>query len=173
MGILVLIVFNAVILAGESIANTMGLGFAVMNDPQNGITVPTISQFYLLMATLLFLVFNGHHAILRLVALSFELLPVGRSLGPDAMWILLEWGSVIFMGALSIALPALSAMLTVNLVMGIITRAAPQLNLFSVGFPVTLIIGFIVILMSLSSFQFSFENLLRDAQGMILIVLRG
>jgi flagellar biosynthetic protein FliR len=168
MGLFVLLAFNAVTMAGESIAITMGLGFALMNDPQNGMQVPTVSQFYLLMATLLFLAFDGHHAIIMLLVSSFQLLPVGQSLGPDALWVLVSWGGTIFLGALSIALPALAAMLTVNLVMGVITRAAPQLNLFSVGFPITMTVGFLSILLTLPSFLFSFEGLMSQVEATII-----
>lgn len=173
MGLMVLIVFNAVTMAGESIAVTMGLGFAMLNDPQNGSQVPTVSQFYLIMATLLFLAFDGHHAILLLLDASFTYLPVGTSLGEGAIWLLLGWGGIIFKGALTIALPALAAMLTVNIVMGVITRAAPQLNLFSVGFPITMTVGFLAILFTLPSFQVSFESLLTLVQSTIIEFLRS
>jgi len=171
MGLMVLLVFNAVTLAGESIAITMGLGFALMNDPQNGVQVPTVSQFYLIMATMLFLAFNGHHQVLLLLAASFELMPVGQALGADALWQLVRWAGVMFSGALAIALPALAAMLTVNMVMGVITRAAPQLNLFSVGFPITMTIGFAAILFTLPTFQFSFESLISQTLDAIARVL--
>ncbi|NND89803.1 MAG: flagellar biosynthetic protein FliR [Granulosicoccus sp.] len=171
MGLLVQLAFNAVTLAGESIAITMGLGFALMNDPQNGVQVPTVSQFYLILATLLFLAFDGHHSVLLLMASSFEMLPIGQSLGSGAVWTLVTWGGTMFLGALSIALPALSAMLTVNLIMGIITRAAPQLNLFSVGFPITMTVGFVAILLTLPTFQFSFESLFGLVESAIIGVL--
>ncbi|MDB4224385.1 flagellar biosynthetic protein FliR [Granulosicoccus sp.] len=92
MGLVILVVFNAVTMAGESIAITMGLGFALMNDPQNGAQVPTVSQFYLLLASLLFLAFDGHHSVLLLMHASFTLLPIGQYLGADALWILVRWG---------------------------------------------------------------------------------
>lgn len=171
MGLLILVVFNAVTLAGESIAITMGLGFALMNDPQNGVQVPTVSQFYMVLATLLFLAFDGHHSVLYLLHASFTLLPVGQSLGADALWILVRWGGMIFTGALSIALPALAAMLTVNIIMGIITRAAPQMNLFSVGFPITMTVGFAAIMFTLPTFKITFESLLYMAQTTIASLL--
>jgi len=160
MGLLVLMAFNAVTMAGESIAITMGLGFALMNDPQNGMQVPMVSQFYLVLATLLFLAYDGHHAILMLVNNSFTLMPVGKPLGADSLWILVSWGATIFYGALAIAIPALAAMLTVNITMGVITRAAPQLNIFSVGFPITMTVGFLAILFTLPTFQISFSSLI-------------
>lgn len=171
MGLLILVVFNAVTMAGESIAITMGLGFALMNDPQNGAQVPTVSQFYLLLASLLFLAFDGHHSALLLLHASFTLLPIGQYLGADALWILVRWGGMIFTGALSIAIPALAAMLTVNIIMGVITRAAPQMNLFSVGFPITMTVGFAAIMFTLPTFQITFESLLSMALTTIASVL--
>lgn len=173
MGLLVLIVFNAVTLAGEAIANSMGLGFALMNDPQNGAQVPTVSQFYLIMATLLFLALDGHHAILILLSDSFRLMPVGKPLGADSLWIIAQWGSAIFYGAMSIALPVLAALLTVNILMGVITRASPQLNLFSVGFPITMTVGYLAIIFTLPTFQFSFGSLLELANETIAELLRS
>lgn len=161
-GLMVLMVFNAVLVGGESIAVTMGLGFALMNDPVNGISVPTISQFYLVIATLLFLALDAHHAVLALVVDSFIWLPVGEPLATDSLWALANWGAMVFKGALAIALPALAAMLAANLAMGVMTRSAPQLNLFSVGFPITMTIGFFAILLTMGSFGEIFGQLLED-----------
>ena len=171
MGLLVLLAFNAVTMAGESIAISMGLGFALMNDPQNGAQVPVVSQFYLVLAILLFLSFDGHHAILMLMHSSFALMPVGTPLGGDSIWVLLTWAANIFYGALAIALPALAAMLTVNILMGVITRAAPQLNIFSVGFPITMAVGFLSIMLTLPTFQFSFINLIEMVKTAIVAML--
>jgi len=151
-GLLVLIVFSAVTLAGESIAITMGLGFALMNDPRNGSSVPTVSQFYLLMATLLFFSLDGHLAVLSMLGQSFQTLPIGSPLSDGAFGELVSFATVMFSGALSVALPALAAMLTVNLAMGVMTRAAPQLNLFSVGFPLTMLAGFLALLFTMPAF---------------------
>lgn len=164
MGLIVLLVFNAVTMAGESIAITMGLGFALMNDPQNGTSVPTVSQFYLILATLLFLALNGHHAVLQLLASSFTILPIGRDLDANAYWELVRWAAVIFRGALAIALPALVTMLSVNVIMGVVTRAAPQLNLFSMGFPITMLVGFLSILFTLPLFSKTMQALLVESQ---------
>jgi flagellar biosynthetic protein FliR len=170
-GLMVLMVFNAVLVAGESIAVTMGLGFALMNDPVNGIQVPTVSQFYLVIATLLFLALDVHHAVLGLVVDSFVWLPVGQPLATDSMWALANWSAMVFKGALAIALPALAAMLAANLAMGVMTRSAPQLNLFSVGFPVTMTIGFFAILVTLGGFGETFGRLLEDMMPDIRAVL--
>lgn len=174
MGFMLQLIFNAVALAGENIAMTMGLGFAVMSDPQNGIQVPVVGQFFMIMATLLFLALNGHHAALQMVADSFHYLPVATiGMGSEVLWQLLEWAGVLFRGAVSIALPAVTALLTVNLVMGVMTRAAPQLNIFSVGFPVTMTVGFVVILVSLPVFMPIFERLMSDTFGTIATLFTG
>lgn len=162
-GFVLIVAFNAVTLAGESIAVTMGLGFALMNDPRNGVQVPTVSQFYLLMATLLFFALDGHHAVLVLLGGSFTALPVGAELGDDALPALLRFGATMFAGALGVALPALAAMLATNIAMGVVTRAAPQLNLFSVGFPVTMLVGFAALLLTLPAFGESVEALFATA----------
>ena len=86
MGFMLMIIFNAITLAGENIAMTMGLGFAVMSDPQNGVQVPVVSQFYMIMATLLFLALNGHHAALEMLATSFDYLPIASTIGPEMLW---------------------------------------------------------------------------------------
>jgi flagellar biosynthetic protein FliR len=163
MGLMILLVFNAVTLAGENIAITMGLGFALLNDPQNGVQVPTVSHFYVIFTTLLFLALGGHFAVLRLISNSFELIPIGAHLSIDSIWHLLTWAAIVFKGALAIALPALAAMLAVNMVMGVITRSAPQMNLFSIGFPITMTVGFIAIHFTLPTVRHEFEVLWNDA----------
>jgi len=171
--LVIVVVFNAVMVAGESIAVTMGLGFALMNDPRNGVQVPTVSQFYLLMATLLFFALNGHHAVLALLGGSFAVLPIGSGLDDDALLTLLFFASTMFSGALGVALPALAAMLATNVAMGVVTRAAPQLNLFSVGFPVTMLVGFVALMLTLPAFGESVTGLFESATGTLAIVLGG
>lgn len=172
MGFVFLLVFNTVILAGQSIAITMGLGFALMNDPQNGSQVPVIGQFFSLMATLLFLALNGHHAVLQLMADSFSYLPITQPLAIESLWHLIAWSTSLFSGALKIALPAIVAMLTVNVIMGVMTRAAPQLNVFSVGFPITMTVGFVSILASLPSLLPNFEAMLISAFDTLSAILQ-
>lgn len=160
MGFMVLVLFNAIVMGAESIAMTMGLGFALMSDPQNGVQIPVLGQFYQIMTTLLFLAFNGHHAILQLMAESFQYVPLSQAVSVDLIWSLLTWAKVLFFGALKVALPVIVSLLTVNIVMGVMTRASPQLNVFSVGFPITMMLGFTVILISLPTFLPNFETLL-------------
>ena len=153
MGFTLQLVFGALMIAGEAIAMSMGLGFASMVDPTNGVNVPVISQFLIIIGTLLFLALGGHLMLIQLVVSSFETLPISPSgLGRDNFWALFAWGSQMFVGALWVALPALISMLVITLSMGVMTRAAPQLNIFSVGFPVTMFMGFIILLMVLPGF---------------------
>ncbi|MGV6858122.1 MAG: flagellar biosynthetic protein FliR [bacterium] len=161
MGFIILLVINAVILAGENISMSMGMGFAVMSDPINGGQSAVVGQFFMVLASLLFLSFNGHLALIEMVAESFRVLPVStQGIGTEGIWSLLVGVSHLFEGALAIALPAIAALLSVNLAMGIITRASPQLNIFSIGFPITMTVGFIVMNLSLPNFLPIFEHLL-------------
>lgn len=142
MGFTLQIIFMALAVAGENIAMTMGLGFASAVDPQNGVNIPLLSQFLTIVGSLVFLVLDGHLMLISLLAQSFQTMPlVGGGLERDAFWLLVNWAREIFVGAVLVAIPAVTALLTVNLAMGVMTRAAPQLNIFSVGFPVTLLVG--------------------------------
>ena len=149
-GFVVQMIFGAVVIAGQSLAMTMGLGFAMSVDPQNGVQVPVLSQFYVILATLIFLALDAHLILIELLVQSFTLLPVGFAGWDNGFaWNVVIWGSQMFMNALLLAIPALTAVLLINVAFGVITRAAPQLNIFAVGFPVTIMAGFLFILLSL------------------------
>jgi len=164
MGFAVKLVMSAIETGGHVIAQTMGLGFAQMNDPANGVTVPVVSQFYIIMATLVFLALNGHLVMIDILAESFSMLPVAmQGVSQDGLWVLISWSSWIFTGAVLIALPAVVALLLVNIAFGVMMRAAPQLNVFAVGFPLTLTLGFVFMLASLPIFLPQFNNLLEGA----------
>jgi flagellar biosynthetic protein FliR len=121
-------------------------------DPQNGVQVPVLSQLYVILSTLIFLVTDSHLVLIQLLAESFHLLPVALSGWPEDLPMkVVLWGSNMFLIALLIALPTLTALLLINLAFGVITRAAPHLNIFAVGFPVTILAGFIYVLLSLPS----------------------
>ncbi len=174
MGFAILMVIHAVILAGEAIAMTMGLGFAIMSDPVNGGQSAVVSQFYMVLASLLFLSFNGHLALIEMMAESFLVLPLStQGLSPEGIWILLSSASNLFLGALAIALPTIAALLSVNLIMGIITRASPQLNIFSIGFPITMMVGFVFMNLSMPGFLAVFEHLLADGFAVARAIFGG
>ena len=160
LGFALRVAFTAVELAGQMIGSQMGLGFAALVDPENGVSVPVLSQFYTLIALLLFLAFDGHHVLISLVAESFRLAPVGGAMLPaESFAELPRYGSLLFAGAFSISLPALTALMLINLAIGVMTRAAPSLNLFSVGFPGALLAGQFVLLLTLPMLAWQVEGL--------------
>jgi flagellar biosynthesis protein FliR len=150
MGFVLQMIFDALIIAGQTIAMGMGLGLATMIDPQRGIAVPVISQFFVILGMLIFLALGGHLATIRLIADSFTLLPFGQPLATDGVWMVVSWGSQMLANAVRIALPASTALLVANIAFGVMSRAAPTLNLFAVGLPAGLLIGFLILLMNLS-----------------------
>ena len=163
-GFAISLIFDAIALAGQLLANSMGLSFAFNMDPIHGASTPVVAQLYTILVTLTFLVLNGHLTLLQVLIDSFNSLPVGTSgLGAEGMWQICLWGSQLFSGGLLVALPGVTALLVVNLAFGVVSRAAPSLNLFAIGFPVTLVCGLAIMIYGLSSVQGSFINLLRDA----------
>ena len=164
MGFILRLVFSALTIAGENIAVTMGLGFAQITDPVNGVTVPIISQFLTISATLIFLALDGHLALINMMFDSFAYIPVGYVFDYQvALWDVVSWGANMFAGALMVAIPAVTALLIANSALALMTRAAPQLNIFSVGFPITIMFGLAVIALTLPSIAVVFQNLLSNA----------
>jgi flagellar biosynthetic protein FliR len=173
MGFILQMVFGALIFGGQVVAYSTGLGFASMVDPQNGVQVPVIAQFYLILATLLFLLSNGHLLAIELLADSFQSLPVAvDGITRNGLLEVVAWGSRMFAGGLLISLPIVGAMLMVNMGMGVVMRAAPQLNIFSVGFPVTMLIGFALMWVTLPNLFDVFNEYLDDAFQLMMQALR-
>ncbi|MGM0592961.1 MAG: flagellar biosynthetic protein FliR [Pseudomonadota bacterium] len=174
LGFALLLVFGAVVTGGQIIAMQMGLGFATMVDPQNGTQVPVLSQLYTLMTTLLFLSMDAHLVMIQLLAESFRVLPIAEvGMDRDAFHALAGWGTNLFAGALWLALPAVASLLLVNTAFGVMARAAPQLNIFAIGFPFAMIMGFVVILFSLPNLLPQFSHLLEQGFGLFESLLGG
>lgn len=153
MGFSMRIVFSAIEMAGEIVGLQMGIGFATFFDPLYSGQVQLIARFFGLIATLLFLTLDGHLQIIALLAQSFTTLPIGMDgLATTSFMTVTNWGAEIFMLGLRLALPILTALLITNLALGILTRAAPQLNIFAVGFPLTLGIGLLLMSLALPYF---------------------
>ncbi|MFP4684047.1 MAG: flagellar biosynthetic protein FliR [Ectothiorhodospira sp.] len=164
MGFILQMVMSALTMAGESIALSMGLGYASMVDPGMGVQVPVVSQIFVIMGTLLFLSMNGHLFMLDMLVQSFTLLPVAvDGLTRVDFWTVVQFGSTMYVGAVLVGLPVVAGMLMVNLSMGVITRASPQLNIFAVGFPMMILLGFLLILFSLPALAPQVENLVLAA----------
>jgi flagellar biosynthetic protein FliR len=173
LGFALQLVFDALALGGQLIANGMGLGFGFNLDPIRGASTPALGQLYVVLGTLVFLALDGHLALISTLVESFRSLPVGVG-GLDAdRWLSLAlWGGKLFSGALGIALPGVTALLVINLTFGMMSRAAPALNLFAVGLPVTLVFGLVVAMFGLPSLASAFTVLLNDAFSFLGAVVR-
>ena len=160
MGMTLRIVFAAIDLAGELIGLQMGLSFAVFYDPMSSGQTPVVTEFLSLFASLIFLAMDGHLVILAALAKSFQWLPVTTE--PFALrgvGTFLSWVGTLFSAGVLLSLPLVAALLIANLALGVLTRMAPTLNLFAIGFPVTLTAGFIVLMLSLPYMGGALERL--------------
>jgi flagellar biosynthetic protein FliR len=146
LGFALQVVFDALGLAGQLLANSMGLSFAFNVDPLRGSSTAALGQLYIILATLVFLSLGGHLALIEVLVAGFTPMPIGAGLPHEGLWAIVLWGGTLFSGAISIALPGVTALLIVNLAFGVMSRAAPSLNLFAVGFPISLIVGLVVLL---------------------------
>lgn len=151
MGLMLQIAVAAIVVAGQTIAASMGLSMASMVDPNIG-NVPVISQFLVILGTLIFLGFGGHVIMISMIVDSFRTVPIGQFiLGQEAFGKVVAWSGMMFLGGVLLALPVMISLLFINIGLGIVTRAAPTLNIFSVGFPASIAAGFIVLILSLES----------------------
>lgn len=164
LGFVLQMAFNALIFGGQVMAYSMGLGFANMMDPANGVQVPVVAQFWLILAMLAFLMLNGHLVLISAIIDTFAVLPVATDgLGRAGIWELLGWASRMFAAGLLMAMPVIVALLLINIGLGVVSRAAPQLNVFAVGFPITLMMGFVLIWITLPQVMGNFSSLISEA----------
>jgi len=168
IGFVLKLAFEAVSLGGQLVGQSMSLGFAETVDPRGGGSSPVLSQFYLLMVTLLFLAMNGHLQLISLLADSFHTLPPGEPvIGPNGLHAVVAFATHLFGGAVRVALPAMTSLLMVNIGFAAISRAAPSMNLFAVGFPITVTLGFVALWLSLRSVPGAFESLQNSAWSLM------
>tara|TARA_B100001093_G_C26782073_1_gene995067 strand:+ start:582 stop:1352 length:771 start_codon:yes stop_codon:yes gene_type:complete len=157
MGLSLQVVSAALVVGGQAISASMGLSMANMVDPNMG-NVPVIAQFLLICSTLIFLGFGGHALVLRALLESFTTLPIGADVEVQLLLTaLFEWSAMMFLGALLLAMPIMVSLLFVNLGLGVITRAAPALNIFAVGFPAMLMAGMLILSLSMRSIGFRIQ----------------
>lgn len=169
MGLAARIVFAAVDIAGEFIGAQMGLGFATAYDPMNASQTPVISEFLGLINMLLFLSVNGHLMFIATLAQSFQVLPIGADILGSGSWLnLVELGGKMFATGLLLALPVIVALMITNLALAVLSRAAPQLNIFALGFPLTLIGGFIAIAISMNYLAMPLQHMYEFALNAML-----
>lgn len=164
MGFIIQFVFQAFILGGQVIAMQAGLGFATLVDPSSKASVPLVSQFYLMLVTLVFLSLDGHLLMIKMVINSFDIQPLGNTtIGVKSIWTFLMFSGWMFKAAIFLALPAIVSLLVVSLSFGIMMKAAPQINIFSVGFPITLILGIVIVFVSMQNILPHIQNVLNEA----------
>ncbi|MBU0807328.1 MAG: flagellar type III secretion system protein FliR [Gammaproteobacteria bacterium] len=163
LGFVLQLFFQIFVIAGQIIAMQMGLGFASMVDPANGISVPVIGQVFTILVTLLFLAMNAHLVVFEVLAESFFTLPVGGGFLLENYWEIAHKLSWVLGAALLLVLPAVTALLVVNLAFGVMTRAAPQLNIFSIGFPLTLVLGLVIVWIGMADFLAQYQMFATEA----------
>lgn len=168
MGMTVRLIFAAIEMGGEIAGLQMGLSFAGYIDPSSGSNNTAVSSYFGIIAVLLFLSINGHLLLISGVVNSFQHIPVGA--GADVIGIsktIAQMGVKIFSVALSIALPIIVTLLVVNLGLGIMSRIAPQLNVFAVGFPISLTVGLCAVLFLLPYMERPLRILLEHSTTML------
>ena len=166
-GFMLQLFFHVYAVIGQILSIQMGIGFAAMVDPANGISVPVLGQLLTMLTTLLFLAMNGHLVVFEVIAESFVTLPVGSGMLVGHYWELVGKLSWVLGAGLLISLPVVTALLVVNLAFGVMTRAAPQLNIFSVGFPLTLTFGLVVVWIGMADTLNQYQNLSSVALAML------
>jgi flagellar biosynthetic protein FliR len=155
-GFVLMVAFDALAMGGQLLANGMGLGFAFNVDPLRGTGTAVLGQFYMVLVTLTFLALDGHVALIATLVESFRRLPIGAAPTAETWWTVAAWGTQLFAGALRVALPGMTALLVANLAFGVVSRAAPTLNLFAVGFPAMILFGLAIVLFGLPAVQTGF-----------------
>ena len=163
MGFALQLAFNIFVMSGHIIAMQAGLGFSMMNSPQDGVQVTVVGQLYLTFATLLYLAMDGHLILIREVINSFNTLPIGiNGITATGYWMLFMWSGKMFISAVMMVLPAITALLMVNVSFGVMAKASPQLNPFSVGFLITIILGFSIVYVTFPTLIPYFEQIMND-----------
>lgn len=160
MGLILQISFGAISAAGDFIAISMGLSFAMMSDPNNGHQTPVLSQLLVILASLLFLTLGAHLVLIEMLLDSFRLMPIdGVRFDLAMVNDFIQWSGIIFAGGMMIALPVMITLLVTNMAMGVVARAAPTLNIFAVGFPAAMLVGFITLVILIPSMTSGMEQI--------------
>lgn len=164
----------AALLAGEAISNAMGLGFASMIDPMSGTSSSVVGQFLSMLATAIFLAANGHLALIQIIVDSYSALPPGNAFPSfGAIEGILRFASLMFAAGLTIALPVGFVLILVQMIMGVIGRSAPAMNLFAVGLPATLLAGVVLLGMATPAMAEGLARFMSDALDMARTVAAG
>jgi len=172
-GFILQMVFAIMLVGGQSMAYSMGLGFASMVDPATGVQVPVIAQIFVIASSLMFLAFNGHLLLIEMLVASFTTLPIATTgFSISDIWSIVAWSSQMFAGGLLLAIPVMMALLFVNISFGVAARAAPQLQIFGVGFPITIMLGMVLIWIYMAAALDVFSAVLTDGFEFISQLLK-
>lgn len=173
IGFIMRIVFAAAEAAGEIVGLQMGLGFASFFDPQSAGQTLVLARFFNMLALLVFLAVNAHLLLIGVLVDSFQTLPISpQPLSAAGFYTVATFGSTVFAVGLQLALPLIAILLMTNLSLGILTRSAPQLNIFAIGFPITLGVGLIVLNMTLPHFAPHIEQAIHNGFKAISLVVQ-
>ena len=174
MGFILPSAFAAPLVAGELIGNSMGIGFASAIDPQNGRSSTALGQFLLVLMTLLFLSVNGHLMLVDMLAKSYQALPPGRAwLNPMQLRDIAVFGGYAFAAGFLLALPVGFILLSLNLIVGMLSRSAPSLNLFAVGLPISLAVGVAALAVAFPAMGDYMVVIVREGLGAINSLVLG
>ncbi|RXZ32832.1 flagellar biosynthetic protein FliR [Oxalobacteraceae bacterium CAVE-383] len=171
MGTVMRMMFAAAEMAGQIVSMTMGLGFAAFFDPMSQGQTAAISQVFSLLATLVFLAVNGHLVVISILADSFVTLPISaQPMSTEGIRHVIDSCMAIFSMGLQLSMPIVGVLLVTNMALGVLSRAAPQLNLFGIGFPITLATGFVMIAISLPYMLTPMERLFNNSYQMVQLI---
>lgn len=169
LGFTAVIFFQLFVIAGQFIGMQMGLGFAAMVDPGNGVQVTVWSQFFLMLVTLSFLALNGHLVLFEVLVTGFKMFPSGMELSfSEFAARIARMGGWMFVGGVLLAIPAVVSLLIVNMSFGVMNRSAPQLNVFSLGFPFSLLFGLVIIWFLLHGWADQFHRLATEFLELVI-----
>jgi flagellar biosynthetic protein FliR len=167
-GFILQVINGAITVAGQAISNAMGLGMANLIDPTLG-NVPVISQFLVILSTLIFIMADGHLVLIQILMQSFSIFPVDETFSLNIIYeLFIEWTPLLFTGGLLLALPIIISVLLVNAGLGMITRSAPALNIISVGFPAIMMAGIIILILVLPGIVLRIDSFWRDGFSMLV-----
>ncbi|TGD73143.1 flagellar biosynthetic protein FliR [Mangrovimicrobium sediminis] len=174
IGVVMQVIFAIIQAAGDFIGLQMGLAFASFFSPDSGANTLILSRILYIVALLMFVTVDGHLALIQLLADSFRQVPVAAfSLNFDGFYALVGFTSAIFQLGLLLSLPVLGVLLVINLSMGILNRSAPQFTVFSVGFPISLTVGLVLMAVLMSRVQGVFTALFERGYEFIQVLMLG
>lgn len=172
-GLILHMLFSVFTMLGQIVSLQMGLGMAVMNDPINGMSAAILGRMFLIFSTLLFLALEGHLLVIDILVQSFSVWPVGSGLAGPSLHKIINLFGWMFSSALALALPAIVSMLLANISFGVMNRAAPSLNVYALGFPMTMLLGLFSVLLSVSGVPGRYTELVHVALEQLRIYTSG